>query len=89
MNRIALKILNRLSAIFPEYMELEVCRKDIDASHAEFKRGVAYLEELALIDLRNAAEGVHEGIFGDVRVTASGLDALEKNSRKVRATFIR
>ncbi len=89
MDKIALKVLNRLSAVFPDYMELEVCRKDIDVSHAEFKRGIAYLEELALIDIKKGAMGVHEGIYGDVRVTASGLDALNKHSRKVRATFIR
>ena len=89
MNRIALKILNRLSAAYPDYMELEVCRKDIDADHAEFKRGIAYLEELALIDIKKSAMSVQEGIFGDVRITASGLDALDKRSRSVRASFIR
>lgn len=89
MDKIALKILNRLSAVYPDYMELEVCRKDIDVCHAEFKRGVAYLEELALIAIKNAAMGVHEGIFGDARITANGLDALNKYSKKVRATFIR
>ena len=89
MDKTALKVLNRLSAEYPDYMELEVCRKDIAANHAEFKRSVAYLEELALIDLNESAMGVTEGIFGDVRITASGLDALNKSSRKVRATFIR
>ena len=89
MDRIAMKVLNRLSAEYPDYMELEVCRKDIDADHAEFKRSVAYLEELALIDLRNAKMATHEGIFGDVRITASGLDALNKRSKKIKATFIR
>ncbi len=89
MDKTALKVLNRLSAEYPDYMELEACRKDIHATHAEFKRSVAYLEELALIDLKEAAMGIAEGIFGDVRITASGLDALNKSSRKVRATFIR
>lgn len=89
MNKIALKILNRLSAAYPDYMELEVCRKDIDVDHAEFKRGVSYLEELALIDVRKPAMGVQEGIFGDVRITASGLDALDKRSGSIRVSFIR
>ncbi len=71
MDRIAMKVLNRLSAEYPDYMELEVCRKDIDANHAEFKRSVAYLEELALIDLRNAKMATHEGIFGDVLATVT------------------
>lgn len=89
MNKIATKILNRLSAVYPDFMELEVCRKDIDADHAEFKRGVSYLEELALIDIRNPAMGVQEGIYGDARITASGLDAMDKRSGGIRVTFIR
>ena len=89
MDKIAMKVLNRLSAVYPDYMELELCRKDINVTHAEFKRGVAYLEELALIDLKEAVCGVHEGVFGDIRITASGLDALNKHSKTIRATFIR
>ena len=89
MDKIAFKILNRLSAAYPDHIELEVCREDIAAEHAEFKRGVAYLEELALIDVRKPAMGLGEGIYGDARITASGIDELNKRSRKVRASFIK
>lgn len=89
MDKLVLKILNRLSAAYPEYMQLEECRNDIDETPSAFKRGVSYLEELALVDLRDAKEGLHEGIYGDIRVTASGIDYLEKRSKKIRATFVR
>lgn len=90
MHDTALKILNRLSAAYPSFIELEVCRAECDVKSHLFKRAVAYLEEKALVELRDLKEGEADGaIFGDVRATAAGLDYLNGHSRKVRATFLR
>lgn len=90
MNEAAIKILNRLSAAYPSFIELEVCRCECDLKSHLFKRTVAYLEEKALIELRDLKEGeADSAIFGDIRATAAGLDYLNSHSRKVRATFLR
>lgn len=90
MQETAIKILNRLSAAYPSFIELEVCRAECDVKPHLFKRAVAYLEEKALVELRDLKEGeADSAIYGDIRATAAGLDFLNNHSRRVRATFLR
>lgn len=69
-------------------MQLEECRRDICEERAPFKRGVAYLEEKAFIEVKRVESGECDGIFGEVRVNAAGLDHLEKSSRRVKVTLL-
>lgn len=89
MDTLATKILSRLSSAYPSYMQLEACRKEVCEEPASFRRGVAYLEEKAFVELRGLTEGEADGVFGEVRATASGLDYLNKKSRRVTATFFK
>lgn len=83
-----LTVLNRLSAEYPSCVSLEEIRKDTHLKEHEFKRVVAYLQEKAFIELENVKQGV-DGVFGEARITAAGLDFIENRSRQVRATIIR
>ena len=83
-----LSVLNRLSAEYPASVSLEELRKDTALNEADFRRTVAYLEEKALIDVIDLKEGVG-GVFGEARITASGLDFVECSARRVRASWIR
>lgn len=82
-----LTVLNRLSAEYPAHVSLEAIRKDTHLPEYEFRRVVAYLQEKAFIELEDVTQGV-EGVFGEARVTAAGLDHVESRSKQVRATII-
>ena len=69
-------------------MSLEELRKDTALHEADFRRAVAYLEEKTFIDLIDVKQGV-DGVFGEARITASGLDFVERSARRVRASWIR
>ncbi len=83
-----LTVLNRLSAEYPSGASLESIRQDTGLSEHAFRRVVAYLEEKAFIELENVTQGI-EGVYGNARITASGLDYVESRSRLVRASLIR
>ncbi len=89
MEKLVTKILSRLSGAYPSYMQLEECRRDICEEPAAFKRGIAYLQEKELIELKAGVAGECDGIYGEVRATASGLDFLASRSRSIKATFLR
>ncbi len=83
-----LTVLNRLSAEYPSCVSLEAIRKDTHLPEYEFRRVVAYLQEKVFIELEDVTQGV-EGVFGEARITAAGLDYVEDRSKQVRATIIR
>ena len=83
-----LTVLNRLSAEYPSCVSLEEIRTDTHLQENDFRRVVAYLQEKAFIELEHVTQGV-EGVFGEARITAAGLDYVEHRSRQVRATIIR
>lgn len=89
MDKLVTKILSRLSGAYPSFMQLEECRADICEEPAAFKRGIAYLHEKLLIELKDGVASECDGIYGEVRVTASGLDFLTNRSRTIKATFLR
>lgn len=89
MEKLATKILSRLSGAYPSFMQLEECRKDICEEPTAFKRGIAYLHEKLMIELKDGVAGECDGIYGEVRVTAFGLDYLANRSQKITATFLR
>lgn len=88
MEKLATKILSRLSSAYPSFVQLEECRQDICEEPAAFKRGVSYLLEKELIEIKNVEKGECDGIFGEVRANAAGLDYLAQRSRKVKAFWI-
>ena len=83
-----LTVVNRLSAEYPSFVSLEEMRQDVNMSDLEFKRTLAYLRERQYLDLDNVKQG-GEGVYGEARITALGLDYVEARSRQVRASIIR
>jgi hypothetical protein len=83
-----LTVLSRLSAEYPSTVSLEEIRIDTSLSESDFRRVIAYLEEKAYVELEHVTKGV-EGVFGAARITAAGLDYVEKRCRQVRASIIR
>lgn len=89
MEKLATNILSRLSGAYPSFIQLEECRREICVDAAEFKRGVAYLEEKAFAEIRDLSAGECDGVYGEIRITAAGLDYLSRQSRRVKATFFK
>ncbi|MDO5562520.1 MAG: hypothetical protein Q4F74_02805 [Synergistaceae bacterium] len=89
MERLALKVLNCLFGVYPDFMELEKCRERSNLSESDFLRVVAYLQEKAFIELEEPTRGVATGIYGRARITSAGIDTVDLKSKKVKVSVIR
>ena len=90
MDKLVLRVLDCLFGNNPSFVELEKCRQEAAVGTEDFRRVAAYLTEKRFLEMADESHRGAEGggVYGQVRITAAGIDWLNSRSRTVRAKLL-